>query len=254
MSMSESSRPPSLVLRLAEVRSVFEFGTFNLLRKQMQRLPKGDGHPVLVLPGFMASDRSTVPMRKLLTDLGYQAHGWGMGRNVKFNPARDKQMSDMLTDIYRDTGQKVSLVGWSLGGVFARELAKKHPEMVRMVISMGSPITTERRISTVRRLYDYFNGRDIDPEFLARYNALAEAPPVPTTSIFTKTDGVVAWQGSIQKPGGKTENIRVPASHIGLGVNPLVMVALADRLAQPLGKWKPFSRAGWRAAFFRKAA
>lgn len=254
MSMSDTTRPPGMMLRMAEARSILEFGSFNLLRKQMQRLPKGDGHPVLVLPGFMASDRSTIPMRQLLTNLGYNTFGWKMGRNVKFNPERDQMMSDLLTRIYAESGRKVSIVGWSLGGVFAREIAKKHPEMVRMVISMGSPITTERKISTVRKLYDFINGRELDPSFKARFEALGEAPPVPTTSIFTKTDGVVAWQGSIQEPGNETENICVPASHIGLGVNPLVMVALADRLTQKEGHWRPFKRSGWRAAFFKSAA
>ena len=253
MSMSDTPRAPGLMLRLAESRSILEFGSFNLLRKQMQRLPKGDGHPVLVLPGFLASDRSTAPMRRLLSDLGYETFGWKMGRNIRYNRERDQMMTDLLTRIYAQTGQKVSIVGWSLGGVFAREIAKKHPEMVRMVISMGSPITSDRKITTVRRLFDFFNGREVDTAFKDRVAALAEAPPVPTTSIFTKSDGVVAWQGSIQKPGHKTENICVPASHIGLGVNPLVMVAVADRLLQTEKNWRPFSRTGWRAAFFRGA-
>jgi len=190
-------------------------------------------------------------MRSLLKDLGYNAYGWGLGRNLRFNKKRDQQLSTLLKRVHDETGQAVSIVGWSLGGVFARELAKKHPERVRSVISLGSPISSNRNHSNAKRLFETINGTEFETHFKERIMALAEAPPVPTTSIFTKSDGVVSWRGSVQKPGVQTENIRVPASHIGLGVNPLVMVALADRLSQGEGEWTPFNRSGWREVFFR---
>ncbi len=252
---SAMAKPPSLFWTLTEGRAIIEFASFGLLRKPMKNLPKGDGHPVLVLPGFLASDISTKPMRRLLDDLGYETFGWTLGRNVKFDAAREREMSDLLEDIHAETKQKVSIIGWSLGGVFARELAKRHPDKVRMVISLGSPISNNRAHSAPSRLFEAINGKQTAPEAEGRYTDLEQAPPVPTTSIFTKSDGIVAWRGSVQhdRSHEQTENIMVPASHIGLGVNPLVMVAIADRLAQPEGTWKPFNRSGWREHVFKTA-
>ncbi|MEL7029128.1 MAG: alpha/beta hydrolase, partial [Pseudomonadota bacterium] len=210
----------------------------------------GDGHPVLVLPGFLAGDSSTRPMRSLLDELGYESSGWGLGRNVQFNDDREQAMSDLVKRLHQDSGgRKVSMVGWSLGGVFARELAKMHPDKVRFVISLGSPITNNRKVSNARHLWAFFNRNSPDEKTPDR-RQLDKAPPAPTTSIFTKTDGVVSWRGSVQRPGPMTENIIVPASHFGLGVNPLVMLAIADRLAQNEEDWTPFDRSGWRELFF----
>ena len=250
------ARPPHPFWTLTEGRAIFEFGAFGLLRKSMRNLPKGDGHPVLVLPGFMASDHSTRPMRRLFNDLGYNAYGWGLGRNVKFNEVREREMSDLVERIYAENGEKLSIVGWSLGGVYARELAKMHPDIVRVVVSLGSPISNNRRHSAPSRLFEAINGKQTQPEAEGRYRDLESAPPVPTTSILTKTDGVVSWRGSVQCPskGHQTENIVVPASHVGLGVNPLVMVAVADRLAPPEAQWAPFDRSGWRGRVFKSAA
>jgi pimeloyl-ACP methyl ester carboxylesterase len=254
MMTATAARPPHLFWTLTEGRAAFELGAFGLLRNAMRTLPRGDGHPVLVLPGFLASDRSTAPMRGLLDDLGYKTHGWGLGQNLKFNAERERAMRDLLTGIHGQAGRKVSIVGWSLGGVFARELAKMHPDKVRFVISLGSPISSDRNHSRARHLFEALNGRETQPQREGRYARLDEAPPVPTTSILTKTDGIVAWRGSMQKPAPRTENIIVPASHVGLGVNPLVMVAIADRLAQAENKWAPFDTHGWREMFFSTPA
>ena len=237
------ARPPSRLLALAEGRAVFELAAFYATRPLLGMLPKGDGHPVLVLPGFLASDSSTVPMRRLLDDLGYESHGWHLGRNVRVDLARVHEMEALLLQIHKDTGRKVSIVGWSLGGVFARELAKLHPGVVRQVISLGSPIHDDRRHTNAGRLFEYLNGKEPEPVKHGHFTGLDEAPPVPTTSILTRTDGVVHWRGSVQHPqadNAQTENIEVRASHLGLGVNPSVMVALADRLAQKEGEWHPF--------------
>lgn len=248
-----ASKPPSLFWTLTEGRAIFELGAFGVLRKPLKNLPKGDGHPVLVMPGFMASDMSTRPMRRLLDDLGYETFGWGLGRNVRFNEKREAEMSDLIERIFKQTGQKLSIVGWSLGGVFARELAKLHPNKVRFVISLGSPISNDRRYSAPSALFERINGKETAPEAEGRYANLEEAPPVPTTSILTKTDGIVSWRGSVQpeQSGTLTENIVVPASHVGLGVNPLAMVAIADRLAQDEDDWMPFDRSGWRQYAFK---
>lgn len=245
-----ASKAPSLFWTLTEGRSLLELNSFYALRALMKRLPKGDGHPVIVFPGFVASDRSTRPMRGLLNDLGYQSYGWGLGRNLHFNPTRENEMRALLHQVSERHDQTVSLIGWSLGGVFAREIAKHNPDAVRSVISLGSPISGDLDHSNARRLFEFFNGPP-SADMQDRLSTIADAPPVPTTSIYTKSDGVVAWRGSIQKPGGQTENIRVPASHCGLGVNPLVMYLLADRLAQAEGGWAPFEGAGMKRFLFR---
>lgn len=249
----EDAKPPSLFWTLIEGRAIFEFGWFYTLRPFLNKLPKGDGHPVLVLPGFLAGDFSTRPMRGLLDKLGHKTYAWGLGRNLEFNDAREAEMLALLDDIYEEHGRKVSIIGWSLGGVFARELAKARPDKVRSVISLGSPISPNRNYSKARGLYERINGR-LDDTQAARMAQLGSPPPAPTTSIYSKTDGVVAWRGSVQRsdPNHRlTENIEVPASHFGLGVNPLVMCVIADRLSQPEGEWSPFDREGFKGVLFR---
>ena len=246
--------PPSRLLMLAEGRAIWELGAFYALRGLLSRLPKGDGHPVIVFPGFMASDSSTKPMRSLLKDLGYEAHGWGLGRNVRIDSGREAAMNDLVRQVADKAGRKVSLIGWSLGGVLVREIAKAQPENVRQVISLGSPIHNDRSHTNASKLFEMLNGDEPEPIREGRFRDLETAPPVPTTSIFTRTDGVVAWRGSLQKGGTQTENIEVHASHCGMGVNPAVMVVLADRLAQAEGQWKKFERTGLRSLMFGTVA
>ncbi|MBV7259494.1 alpha/beta fold hydrolase [Erythrobacter crassostreae] len=237
--------PPNRFWTLAEGRAFFELGAFYATSPFLMNLAKGDGHSVLTLPGFMATNSSTVPMRRLLKRLNYDAHGWEAGRNVRVNEELLSKLEHQLTRQHKASGRKVSLVGWSLGGVLARELAKLHPEKVRQVISLGSPISDDRNHTNAARLFKLFNGEEPEKLRGGQFEGLDIAPPVPTTSIWTKTDGVVHWRGSVQHPhkGHETqpfENIEVYASHCGLGVNPSVMVALADRLAQKEGEWSPF--------------
>lgn len=236
-----AARPPARILTLTEGRAVFELGAFYMARPLLAQLPKGDGHAVHVLPGFMATNTSTMPMRRLLGRLGYDAHGWDSGRNLRVDNALIKRLTAQLERLNDTSGRKVSLVGWSLGGVLARELAKLHPDRVRLVVSLGSPISDDRNHTSAARLFELLNGKEPEAMRGGQFRRLDEAPPVPTTSILTKTDGVVHWRGSVQKPSRTpTENIEVYASHCGLGVNPSVMLAVADRLAQPEGRWAPF--------------
>ncbi|MEP0191467.1 MAG: alpha/beta fold hydrolase [Erythrobacter sp.] len=233
--------PPNRLWALAEGRAFFELGAFYASRIMLSNLPRGDGHAVLVIPGFMATNSSTIPMRGLLADLGYDVHGWNSGRNLRVDEELIDQLEAQLDRLHQTSGRPVSLVGWSLGGVLARELAKLHPDKVRMVISLGSPITDDRNHTNAARLFEFFNGNEPEQIRGGQFNGLNVAPPVPTTSILTKTDGVVHWRGSVQAEGEHpSENIEVYASHCGLGVNPSVMIAIADRLAQAEGHWAPF--------------
>jgi pimeloyl-ACP methyl ester carboxylesterase len=240
--LAPAPRPPSGVWTLFEGRAVFELGAFYMTRPLLSHLPKGDGHAVQVLPGFMASNSSTVPMRRLLGRLGYDAHGWDSGRNVRVDNALIARLEAQLKRLNDTSGRKVSLVGWSLGGVLARELAKLHPDRVRLVISLGSPISDDRNHTNAARLFEMLNGKEPEAMRGGGFRGLGEAPPVPTTSILSKTDGIVHWRGSVQKPTPTpSENIEVYASHCGLGVNPSVMIAIADRLAQAESAWAPFA-------------
>jgi pimeloyl-ACP methyl ester carboxylesterase len=235
--------PPSLALLALEFRAPWEFGAVLPAWPALQRAPAGDGHTVMVFPGLSASDASTLPLRRYLDTLRYETHGWKQGFNFGPRAGVLDNAKRSLAEACQASGRKVSLIGWSLGGVYARELAKEMPESVRCVITLGSPFSAHPKSTNAWRIYELTSGRDIEREH-SSYD-LPAAPPVPTTSIYSRSDGIVAWQGSIQRPDhGQTENIEVIASHIGMGLNPSAWWAVADRLAQPEGEWKPFDRFG----------
>ena len=237
-------KPPHRFWTFSEGRALFELGAFYASRPFMSALPHGDGHAVMTLPGFLATNSSTIPMRGLLRSLGYDAHGWDSGRNLRVNEELIDKLEAQLDRLYDESGGKVSLIGWSLGGVLARELAKLQPDKVRLVMSLGSPITDDRNHTNAARLFKFFNGDEPDRVRDGQFRGLDIAPPVPTSSVLTKSDGIVHWRGSVQDPAkalrSPSENILVYASHCGLGVNPSVMITIADRLAQADGEWTPF--------------
>ena len=237
-------RPPGLGLLLAEVRGIFEFNASLMLSPFLMGAPRGDGHPVLTLPGFLASDVSMAPMRRYLTELGYDPQAWRMGRNTGGLARVRTALRSRLAEIHQNTGRKVSIVGWSLGGVYARDLALHAPEMVRYVVTLGSPFANDVRATNATRLYEALSGEVVgeDSELL---QALAGDLPVPTTSIYSRSDGVVNWRTCRLRPSNTSENIEVHlASHVGLGVNPAALWAIADRLAQAEGQFCQFGRSG----------
>ena len=179
--------------------------------------PRGDGHPVLVLPGLGGGDGSTRPIRWFLSRLGYRAYGWGLGTNTGPSKATATELDAMMTGIVSEHGQLVSLVGWSLGGVYACSLATRSPHRVRQVITLGSPLRMAPRLP----------------------------PTVAATSVYSRTDAIVPWRASLLAEGPQRENIEVRGSHLGLGHNPAVLVVVADRLAQPIGQWSPFRPPRW---------
>jgi pimeloyl-ACP methyl ester carboxylesterase len=241
---SKPLRPPGLGLLLAEMRGIFEFNASLLTAPLLLRAPRGDGHPVLALPGFLASDLSMAPMRRYLRELGYEAYAWEMGRNLGGISRLRAALRDRLGEIYAKSGRKVSLVGWSLGGVYARDLALNAPDMVRYVVTLGSPFANDVRATNATRLYEALSGEVVgsDPVFA---EAIGGDLPVPTTSIFSRADGVVNWHTCLLRPSATAENVEVYlASHVGLGVNPAVLWAVADRLAQQEGQFSEFDRSG----------
>ena len=236
-------QPPSAWLLALELRAFWEFCALLPAWPILSRAPRGDGHAVMVFPGLSANDASTVPLRHYLQSMNYQPWGWEQGFNFGPRAGVLDEAKASLSRTFESTGRKVSLIGWSLGGVYARELAKEMPHMVRNVITLGTPFGGSHKATNVWRIYELASGRKVERE--AENYDLPAAPPVPTTSIYSRTDGVVAWQASIQSPSKtnpQTENIEVLASHIGLGLNPSAWWAVADRLAQPEDAWEPFAK------------
>jgi pimeloyl-ACP methyl ester carboxylesterase len=241
-------RPP-WYLRLYEASWPLELAALTATRRlPSAMLPAGDGHPVLVLPGFTASDRSTWPLRRMLADHGYATHGWGLGRNLGPFEHIVTGLRARVDDLYRSEGRPVTLVGWSLGGIYARQLARERPAQVRRVITLGSPyrmLPGDGSSATPlwERLEPY---HDSGLDLAGLDEAEREPLTVPATSIYTRTDGVVHWTLCIDAtgpsaPNRRSENIEVYGTHLGLGVNPAVVYAVLDRLAQPVDNWSAFS-------------
>jgi pimeloyl-ACP methyl ester carboxylesterase len=245
-------RPPNALLMLLEGRAPWEAAASLAALPWLRRLPGGDGHPVLVFPGLGANDLTTAPLRRFLDDLGYTTQPWGQGFNFGPRAGVLEQCQAELQALHQRHGRKVSLIGWSLGGIYARELAKACPELTRCVVTLGTPFTGHPRATNAWRFFELVSGHTVnDPELMAQ---IRRSPPVPTSSIYSKTDGIVAWRCSVMEPGPLSENIEVHASHIGLGLNPLALYALADRLAADPAAWKPFAPKGARRWLFRGTA
>jgi len=238
----ENMSKPSLFWLSTEIgRAATEYGFSIPFRTFFNKSAVGDGHPVLVLPGFMASDKSTAALRRFIEKKGYNAIAWELGRN-----RGEVEILDLLflklEEIYEETGQKISIVGWSLGGVLARQLAKGKPHLVRQVITLGSPFRDIAAPNNASWIYNLISGGkrvvDLDPELL---NDLPKPAPVPTTAIYSKEDGVVAWEVCIEdKETHIHQNIQVRGSHIGLGFNTAVLKIIENRLQLNADNWTPF--------------
>ena len=244
-------RAPSSLLLALEGRAWFEFGSLALSWPLLKNAPSGDGHPVLVLPGLVAGDMSTWPLRKFLQQRGYAAEPWEQGLN--FGPRREivRGLVDRVRELHEEHGRKVSLIGWSLGGALACALAARMPKRVRQVITLGSPLQASGAHATnAWRIFELVSGYRANHPHLERI--AAKALKVPLTAILSKSDGIVNWRLSLAPEGAQRESIEVAASHFGLGGNPAVLWAIADRLAQAEGQWRAFERSGhWRSLFFR---
>lgn len=253
-----SNAPPSKWLAATELpRAVADAGLFAAaLPTLLAFAPRGDGHPVLVLPGFLAGDASTAPLRRTLNALGYDARGWGLGANIgPRSVGSDGQLLvDLIEDIFMSTGRKPSLVGWSLGGVLARIAAVGAPERVRQVITLGSPFAGSPKSTNAWRLYEKVSGAPIGGTQQDAMMADAKGPsPVPSSAIYSRDDGICAWRSCRSPRSRRAENIEVHGSHCGLGVNTSVLYAVADRLAQAEGEWSPFRPRGLAAWMFPSA-
>jgi pimeloyl-ACP methyl ester carboxylesterase len=211
----------------------------------LTRAPRGEPHPVLVLPGLMASDVSTRALRAWLRRLGYPVVGWALGRNRGPTEEVVSELPLLVDRLAREHGTSVSIVGWSLGGIYARRLARRAPRQVRQVVSLGSPFALVHRGadgSPGGRVYRRLAPVHANGRIHASRTPLARPLPVPSTSVYSKWDGVVDWRACRQEPGPRSENVAVRSSHLGMGHDPAVLWIVADRLAQPRHEWRPFER------------
>lgn len=210
----------------------------------LRRAPRGDGHPVLVLPGLGASDASTRVLRGFLRDRGYYVHAWRLGRNLGPRPKTVEGLRERVAEVAERHRRPMSVIGWSLGGIYAREIARAVPSLVRQVITLGSPYRLhDPAASNARLLYGLVTagGSAGDPR---PPEDEREPLAAPATSIYTRTDGVVPWEACVEPPSATSESIEVIASHSGLGHHPAVLWVIADRLAQPERQWQPFHPRG----------
>ena len=231
--------PPLTLFAREQTRAAYELAQLAGRRRALDRAPRGDGHPVLVLPGLLAGDFSTAPLRRFLRTLCYDAHGWGLGVNVGPTATLREKLDTRLRRLRERHGRRVSLVGWSLGGIFARELARANPDAVRCVITLAAPFRDITATHAARLVPLRPGGRPLREAHELR--AFLRTPlPVPTTSIYYNTEGIVAWQSCLEEEGPARENIEVACSHTGMGFHAEALAVIADRLAQPEGAWRPW--------------
>ena len=195
---AQTLSPPSRTLMFLEGRAISELGAFLGALPLLSLAPRGDGHPVLVLPGLVASDTSTRPLRSFLKSRGYAVSGWRQGRNLGLRHGVQHAMVDLVHELNDTHGRKVSLVGWSLGGLYARQLAKMMPERVRSVITLGSPFATGPKATNAWRVYEMASGRRADEEdavSAARCRARRRCrPPRSSAAPTASAPGRAAWK------------------------------------------------------------
>jgi len=234
-------KPATGLLLTEPLRGLADLGALALAAPGLLAAPRGDGHGVLVFPGLLASDSSTLPLRTFLRWLGYDVRGWDLGRNNGPTEAVLAGLPRAVIEHAERSGRPVSLIGWSLGGIYAREMARRHPRQVRQVITLGSPYAMRdpeqsHAHGPYRRLRSLHapEARMPGPELRSRPIA------APSTSVYSRWDGVVAWQTCIEPETPVHQNVEVRCSHLGFGVDPATLWLIADRLAVPAGQRVPF--------------
>ncbi len=243
MSATSAIPRPSLWQSVMEFRALIEVISLLPAKPMLKLAPRGDGQPVLVFPGFFTADGSTARLRNYLKKKGFTPYAWEQGRNPGLSEELYLKLEQRVRELSEQHGCKISLVGWSLGGIYARLLAHKLPEHVRQVITLGSPFNVSQMgavTGAVERLYERMNPNQQDDPLLAQEKLWKQPPPVPSTAIYSEGDGVAHWSFCVDQEDENTENLQIPSSHLGMTHNPLVLYAIADRLAQEEGQWRPF--------------
>ena len=253
---SLSPRPPRAHHSVLELSRVFfEASSGYLLKPLMRALPKGDGHSVMTLPGFFGADGSTASLRRFLDRQRYNAIPWGLGRNIpseglatmeatlEFRHRTEQALAQSIAAEVGRTRRKVSLVGWSLGGLYATSLAHRHPDLIRQVVTLGTPFGDPRGTS-VYSVMQRMNNAEVAPELLEQWSehTFAGNLEVPVTAVYSQSDGIVGESIAKLPEHPLMESIAVIASHIGFPFNPLVRALLCERLGQNEGRWQPWQQ------------
>lgn len=222
--------PPADITLLNELFSWLEVPRLLARSPHLLNGPRGKGERVIVLPGFGAGDLSTLPLRRYLSSLGYRVRGWSKGQNNAEVLYLIDEMRELTLREAAASGDPVTLIGWSLGGYIAREVAREIPESVRTVITLGSPVVGGPKYT---RVAPVFTGGEIDLDEIEReIDRRANTPlKVPVTAIYSKFDGIVAWEACIDQRSDCVEHIEVAASHLGLGISADVYQIIAEKLA-----------------------
>lgn len=239
---------PHMGLAISEpMRFAWEMTALMLTAPLLATALRGDGHPVMVLPGFATNDQMTWLLRNFLTQWGYDVYPLDLGWNFDQHTVGEngEHVADRIALIRERTQRKVSLVGWSLGGVIAREAARRDPADIRQVIALGSPFTGNPHATNLSNIYQAVTGNDFTSEkSKARYVEGSGPLPVPSSAIYSRTDGITAWRNCLGQTDAINENIEVISSHFGFVANPAVFFAVADRLSQTEGEWRKFVPSG----------
>ena len=250
---SSDIRPPRLRHSMMELgRAMLEIGSTAMLGPVFKTLPRGDGHTIITIPGFMGADGSTSQLRRFLRNRGYNAVPWGLGRNgadvrsqnledfLDHRTAMEDAIAARVEQEYLASGQKVTLVGWSLGGLYAVALAYRYPRWIRQVITLGTPFGDPRG-TALYSVMGSFYGNDVDEEALSRWvdhTYRSGKLRVPVLALYSESDGIVG--SGIARCKGDANyvtNMAVLASHVGFPFNPLVFAVIANHLVEPHERW-----------------
>jgi pimeloyl-ACP methyl ester carboxylesterase len=228
--MTEPVEAPDPLHVIREALGLVELPRLLLRFPELARQPRGNGQPVLILPGYGAGDLSTAILKGYLRLLGYRARGWGLGRNTGNAPQLLPPILKRVAFLGRKGSQKVNLIGWSFGGYLARELARERPDLIGHVITLGTPVVGGPKYTIVART---FRRRGIDIDAIAAEIELRNRIllSTPVTAIYSRSDAVVAWQACIDRNAANVEHIEVRTTHLGFGFSPEVYKIIAQRLA-----------------------
>lgn len=229
--LPRADRAPSWRRLLAEGTSPLEALRLPGAARRLSGIPRGDGHVVIDIPGWQAPEVSGLPLRRYLAWLGYDARGWTFGKNLG-DPARDAiRLTESVEAIVQQSGRPVSLVGWSLGGVIAREVARQRPELVRRVVTYGTPVVGGPTYTAVAGTYAH-EVREHASRVTERLDAQRPITR-PITVVFSRRDGIVAWPACVDHVSPDAEHVEVRSTHVGMGIDPDVWAVVAERLHRP---------------------
>lgn len=252
-SFTPDVRPPRLRHSVMELgRVMVEMGSAALLGPLLRTLPRGDGHTIMTIPGFMGADGSTLQLRRFLNSLGYHAIPWGLGRNaadvrshdlddfLAHRSATEEAIAERVEEEFLASGQKLTLIGWSLGGLYAVALAHRYPRWIRQVITLGTPYGDPRGTalySVMGRLYDNDAGEEALERWVAHTYSGGKLR-VPVLALYSESDGIVgAGIAHCQGDPNYVTNVAVVASHVGFPFNPLVFAVIGNHLVEPQERW-----------------